>query len=548
MGATVSINDPNGVLIARTLNPERWVGRLSSPAFLERIRQAPEGAFRNVGVDGQHFYTAYRRSERWGWIVGTGVPVTDVEKALRGSTFAVAGGAFVLVTLALVLAMLFGKRIAGPVSALAESAAALASGTDAPAPTARSIAEVAHARRAFDEARALLARRQEALNSALHRERVARAEAENASRGKDEFIAMLGHELRNPLGAITSAVAVLDRADDNPEAVARAHSIIGRQIAVLTKLVDDLLDVARVTSGKIVLHPGRLDLAQAVRHAIDVLAGAGRLARHELRLDLVEAWTLADATRIEQIVANLVENAAKYTPPGGRIVVAVRPHEGDVVLEVSDTGMGIAPDLLPLVFDLFTQEERARDRAQGGLGLGLTLVRRLVELHGGQITAASEGRGRGATFTVRLPRIDPPALGTDSTPAPATQIRPLRILLVEDNVDGRVMLRELLRLGEHEVYDAPDGPAGVTQAAALQPHVAIIDIGLPGIDGYEVARRVRATEAGDRITLVALTGYGADEDRRLAHAAGFDAYLVKPLTPESLARVLAAVDAARGPA
>ena len=544
-GATVTINDQNGVLVARTLDPERWVGRVSSSACLERTRRATEGAFRSTGVDGQHFYTAFKRSERWGWIIGTGVPVSDVEKALRGSTFAVAGGAVVLLTLGLGLAVLLGKRIAGPVAALAGSATALASGAPPPAPAGRGITEVADVERAFAEARGLLARRQEALNNALVRERVARADAERASRGKDEFLAMLGHELRNPLGAITSAVTVLHRAGEHPDTVARAQEIIRRQAAVLTNLVDDLLDVARVTTGKIVLDPGPLELAQAVRHAIDVLAEAGRLSKHTVELDLVETWAMADPTRIEQIVANLVENAAKYTPPGGRIVVTLRAEAGDVMLEVRDTGMGIEPDLLPIVFELFTQEQRARDRAQGGLGLGLTLVRRLVELHGGHITAASEGRGKGATFTVRLPRMDAPAAGASATSAPPARIRPLRILLVEDNADGRAMLQQLLRMDGHEVHDAVDGLTGVRLAASVKPDVAIVDIGLPGIDGYEVARRVRATADGARVTLVALTGYGSDEDKRLARAAGFDAYLVKPVTAQSLAEVLAGVDSSR---
>ena len=546
VGGTVTINDQTGVLVARTLEPERWVGRRSSSAFLDRIRGGTEGSFRIPGVDGRHYYTAFRRSERWGWIVGTGVPVSDVEKALRGSTMAVAGGALLLVALALGLAVLLGKRIAQPVSALAQSAAALAGGAVPPARRSRSIAEVGDVERAFDEARTLLARRQEALNRALRRERVARAEAERASRGKDEFLAMLGHELRNPLGAVASAAAVLQRAGDNTDAVSRAQAIIGRQVTVLTKVVDDLLDVARVTTGKIVLDPAPLDLGQAIRHAIDVLTAAGRLSQHDVVLDLAEAWSLADATRIEQIVANLVENAAKYTPPGGRISVTLRPDAGDAVLEVRDTGMGIEPDLLPVVFDLFAQEQRARDRAQGGLGLGLTLVRRLVDLHGGRITAASEGRGTGATFTVRLPRIDPPAGGAVPGAPPTAKIRPLRILLVEDNADGRAMLRQLLRLDGHDVHEALDGLTGVVEASSVQPDVAIIDIGLPGIDGYEVARRVRATPGGKRMTLVAVTGYGAEEDKRLASAAGFDAYLVKPVTPQSLAEVLARVESSRG--
>ena len=351
---------------------------------------------------------------------------------------------------------------------------------------------------------------------------------------------MLGHELRNPLNVIANAVTVMDRAGADAAAV-RSREMVTRQITHLKQLVDDLLDVARVTTGKIVLNTRALDLAKIARRSIAVLQDAERLTSHQVDAGLAEAWVAADETRIEQILSNLLENAVKYTPPGGRIRVRVRPDKHTAVLEVSDTGLGIAPNLLPNVFDIFTQGERTLDRSQGGLGLGLTLVRRLVELHHGRVTAASEGLGRGATFTVVLPRIDPPAVAAEPAPASSPSARRLRVLIVEDNVDGRETLKTILKLYGHEVYEAADGLSGAELAISVGPDIALIDIGLPGIDGYEIARRVRASPHGRQMKLVAFTGYGQEEDLQRAKLAGFDACLVKPLEPAALERILAGV-------
>jgi CheY-like chemotaxis protein/anti-sigma regulatory factor (Ser/Thr protein kinase) len=249
-------------------------------------------------------------------------------------------------------------------------------------------------------------------------------------------------------------------------------------------------------------------------------------------------WVSADPTRLEQVLTNLLANALKYTPAGGEIAVSVAREHRHAVLRVRDSGVGIRPELLPRVFDLFVQGDRSLERTSGGLGIGLTLVRHLVELHGGTVEAASAGAGRGSTFTVRLPAVTAPPAPVASGPAPAAGVA-RRVLVVEDNDDAREMLRNLLRLLGHEVHEARDGASGVDEARRLRPDVALIDIGLPGIDGYEVARRIRADVPGAR--LVAVTGYGQPEDRERTRAAGFDVHLVKPVDPDQLQEVLSTV-------
>jgi PAS domain S-box-containing protein len=362
----------------------------------------------------------------------------------------------------------------------------------------------------------------------------------SADRAKDEFLAMLGHELRNPLGALASAAQLLDVEDRSSAVAARARAVIGRQLDHLTRLVDDLLDVTRLTAAKIRLTPRLLDLAQAVKGAVDALAARGTLDRHQVTFEGQTVWIDADETRLEQIVANLVGNAVKFTPPGGTIAVTVGRDGAHGVLAVRDTGVGIAAGILPRIFDLFVQGERTLDRSQGGLGIGLTLVRRLVELHGGTVQAASGGVGMGSVFTVRLPAVAPPA-SSASPPAVETARPPRRLLIVEDNDDAREMLRTVLAHNGHEVHEAADGPSGLEAMLALRPEIALVDVGLPGLDGYEVARRVRARPEGRDIFLIALTGYGQPEDRRRAEDAGFDDHVVKPVDPDWLVSLLARV-------
>jgi PAS domain S-box-containing protein len=364
-------------------------------------------------------------------------------------------------------------------------------------------------------------------------------EAEAANRAKDEFLAMLGHELRNPLGTITNAVAALDTLGAD-ETTRRLTAIIGRQTRHLGRLVDDLLDVARVTSGKIGLRTQPLDLHELAGRCLEALAHAGRTREHRVRLQGAAVHVEGDAARLEQVVNNLVDNALKYTPAGGAITVRTERAGGEAILRVSDTGKGIHADVLGRIFDLFVQEPQTLERSRGGLGLGLTLVRRLVELHGGSVSATSGGPGQGSEFTVRLPaRTVTGADGGPSAaerPAPSTARR--RVLIVEDNPDARESLRLLLELAGHLVETSEDGPGGLAQLEAFRPEIALIDLGLPGLDGYALARLARGRAQTRGIRLVALTGYGQTEDQRRALAAGFDLHVTKPVDAAMLQALL----------
>jgi CheY-like chemotaxis protein/anti-sigma regulatory factor (Ser/Thr protein kinase) len=325
----------------------------------------------------------------------------------------------------------------------------------------------------------------------------------------------------------------------NPQAV-HTREVITRQVRQLGRLVDDLLDVSRVTTGKISLARRPVDLSEIVRRCVGTLDGAGQTGQHRLSVLAEPTWVEGDQARLEQIVMNLLSNAIKYTPAGGAIQVSVSGDEATVRLSVADTGAGIAPEMLERIFDLFYQGARTLDRAEGGLGIGLTLVRRLVEMHGGKTTVSSDGTGRGTTFLIELPQIPAAAVTPDrslaATPAPVTS---RRILIVEDNQDSREMLRILLERAGHEVGEASDGASGVAAIVSTRPDVALVDLGLPGLDGFEVARRVRASDAGGSVRLVALTGYGLPADQRRSREAGFDAHLVKPVDPEKLVRLIA---------
>ncbi len=371
------------------------------------------------------------------------------------------------------------------------------------------------------------------------RESLALAESEAANRAKDQFLAMLSHELRNPLAAISSAVTVLDRLGGGDDRADAARGIIGRQVSRLVRVVDDLLDVARVTTGKIIIERRPVSLADCVGNCVSALTASGQFERHDVSLQLAPLWVEGDAGRLEQVITNLLVNAVKYTPARGKIHVRLTRDGDRVVLAVEDTGVGIAPALRGHVFDLFVQGERGLDRAQGGLGVGLTLVRRIVELHGGHVDVTSPGVGQGSTFRVRLPVAVAPAVAPPvrhASPALATR----RVLIVEDNEDAREALRLALTLDGHQVLEASDGREGIDLALGERPHLALVDVGLPGIDGYEVARRLRAV-TGRRPYLVALTGYGQPEDRARALASGFDAFMVKPVDPEALRDVLRVV-------
>jgi signal transduction histidine kinase len=376
-----------------------------------------------------------------------------------------------------------------------------------------------------------------AANKKLTREIEERQVAERQNHAKDEFLAMLGHELRNPLSAISSAASLIGLPGVSAEGVIRAKKIIQRQSHHLGRIVDDLLDLSRAMSGKILLNRTPLDVAALVAQTLETYRATGRSTDYELVQDLDPGWIDGDSTRLEQITSNLIDNALKYTPSGGRIEVRTWTENDDVVLSVRDTGVGISADLLPHVFDVFVQGASTLDRSQGGLGIGLSLVRRMAELHGGAIEAESKGPGGGSTFTVRLPRIEHQVAPT-AAPASAPQHGKPSVLLIEDNDDGREMMTMMLGCYGYEVRSAADGLLGLAAAEEFQPDLALVDIGLPGIDGYEVARRLRANPSTRDIKLIALTGYGLAEDLRRVMDAGFDRHLVKPVDIDQLMDVI----------
>ena len=358
------------------------------------------------------------------------------------------------------------------------------------------------------------------------------------SRAKDEFLATLSHELRNPLGAIANAVAALDRRAADEHAAVRLRQIIHRQARHLARLVDDLLDVARAAAGKIALHVQPVDLSEVAAACVASLRASGRAERLRVSFRAQSVMVSADATRLAQIITNMLDNAVKFTLAGGAIDVDVVREGQKAVLRVRDTGVGFEPEMLPRIFELFAQAQQPMDRPVGGLGIGLTLSRRLVELHNGTITAASDGPGRGAEFTVRLPVAS--AVPPEASPVVRGPERSRRILVIEDNDDARDSLRLLLEALGHRVVAVGDGAEGLALAQAHPPEVALIDLGLPGLDGYEVARALRASPTGKAITLIAVTGYGQAEDRQRSKEAGFDAHLVKPVSQTLLSSLIAA--------
>ena len=361
---------------------------------------------------------------------------------------------------------------------------------------------------------------------------------EGANRAKDEFLAMLGHELRNPLGAISTAIHVLDMVGKPDDQAARLRGIISRQTRHLSRLVEDLLDVSRLVSGKVTLQRRTEDLNEVALRVLASFEELGKTARHVVSVTGEAVRVDVDPTRLEQVISNLLDNALKYTPAGGRIGMRIAAEGSDAVLRIRDTGAGIDPDTLPRIFDLFVQANQTFDRSAGGLGLGLTLVKRLVELHGGSVAASSAGPHRGSEFVVRIPRI----VDAEVTPQPADTEAPARrgrhILIIEDNRDFREGLRMLLESWGHRVEEAATGSRGLEMVRASNPEIVLVDLGLPGLHGYAVAEAVRAAPGGDAILLVAITGYGGLQDRLRTKEVGFDAHLTKPVNLKALERII----------
>ena len=385
----------------------------------------------------------------------------------------------------------------------------------------------------------------ELINSQLKQEIDERKIAETRSKTKDEFLAMLSHELRNPLSAISSAAALINLPDVDKSQVQKAGEVIGRQTRHLNHIINDLLDLSRVISGKVELSKRPLDLSRLTETCIETLTLAGRAEKHAISRRLQPAWVDGDPDRLEQIITNLLDNAIKYTPAGGRITVDVRTLDGEVEVVVTDSGIGMSSELLPHIFDVFVQGEGRPERMRGGLGIGLSLVQQLTSLHCGRIAAHSQGDGKGSTFVLRLPARKE-AAPANITGSPLSPSETFRVLVIEDNVDAGEMTSMLLMSCGHQVIRASDGFEGIRKAKVEKPDIALIDIGMPGMDGHEVARRLKEDPATKGIALIALTGYGQPHDKQRALAAGFHTHLTKPADMDRLTEAMTRCISCRG--
>lgn len=544
-GWLAGVYDRNGFTIAQTSGGLEAGSGEAQQDLRQAIRSKTTGVIRNASETNTKLYTVLERSTLSGWTVAVGVTEAEIELAARRALTVSILGLLAAIGCATAAAVFFARRLSHSIRYAARSAYALEHDEEVGPSEVSGVLEVDEVQAAISAAATVVRNEKHSRQMAederellFAREHEARTIAEQQNRAKDEFLAMLGHELRNPLAAIVNATGVMAHKAMPPDAVERAREIISRQSGHLTRIVDDLLDMGRVHSGKILLERRALRLDRVVDTYMATVLQSERGAAHAISVSTEAVWVDVDPTRMEQIIANLLDNALKYTPAGGSIDISVREEDGEAVLAVADSGIGIAPDLMPYVFDLFVQGTRTLDRAQGGLGVGLALVRQLAAMHGGRVSVRSQGTGMGSCFELRLPVVGSPEK-EKAAPEPAAASRQ-SVLLIEDNDDGREMMAMMLEAQQYSVVTAIDGFDGLQKAAQATPDIALVDIGLPGIDGYEVARRMRADPETSGIRLIALTGYGQESDRERAISAGFDAHLVKPVDMNALIEVIEA--------
>ncbi len=520
--ATLTLSDPSGQIIARTLNHERWVGKPARAQFWAQALKQPEGALVTTGLEGQPFHAAFSRLDSVDWTLSTGVPTTDIEAPVLRPALLVGLGVLLAAMLATTLAVLLGRRIARAFAALSRMLPMSEPQREQAAQQPLPISEANELRRRLDETLHAKAR-------ALQQAQAARAQAEQLADARDRFVNVLAHELRNPLSAMAASVGLLESPQATPHDQLQARQVLRRQVDMAARLVDDLLDSARIDAGAIELQLGDVDLAVVAGDAARAVAQACQGRGIELSLQLEPLRVRGDAARLEQVVANLLHNAAKFSRSGGHITVELcRGADGMALLRVTDDGVGIPAELLSQVFQARVQAQPAGDRTRGGLGLGLHLVQRLVGLHGGSVSAHSGGDGQGACFEVRLPlRAGSPVAAAPDPAAPA--LPQLRVVVVEDNVDAGQAVARLLRSAGHEVLVAHRGDDGLALLRLEPSDVALIDLELPGLNGYEVASGVRARPgAAAHAVLLAWSALADKATRDMARAAGFDGLLQKP--------------------
>ncbi|NUU04040.1 ATP-binding protein [Herbaspirillum robiniae] len=535
----VGVFDKNGLTIGRNVRADEFVGKAANAETVEAIRSQSDRIRRHTVRGNLEVYDVLNRSALSGWTVAVGVPAEEIDGQVREAGYIAAGGLLLAVVVALIGAGVVGQRLADSIEAAAAAAAMLGKSENLPMMRRSGTPEVDHLQDSILSASAKLKAAEARNAELLDSERTARNAAEVENKRKDEFLAMLGHELRNPLSAITVAVSLLKIRIGNDPALRRPTDIIHRQSDHLRSLLNDLLDLSRVVYGKVQLETHPVDLGTLVAASIKSMMDTSRLSKHRFSYRTESVMVDADHTRMEQIFSNLIDNATKYTDEGGTIEVLVTADQGMALLRVSDTGVGIEPELLPYVFDVFVQGNNTLARTDGGMGIGLSLVQKLVALHGGTVVARSAGRGKGSTFEIRLPLLANDTSATLAAPANIdSSLKGIKVLLVEDQDDLREITHALLAELGLEIRSASNGKEALAVAAIHQPQVALVDIGLPDMNGYELAAALRNTMRPASIHLVALTGYGLSGDKDQAAAAGFDLHMTKPLPMEELRRYL----------
>lgn len=547
--ATIGVFDRTGRFISRNVNADTTLGKPARPELVAAAASAPEGLIRHHTLEGVESYDAFTHSELTGWTVAVALPVSTVERSVTQAVMWLAVSGLLALGAAVLAAYYLGRTFMRAIDNASRAAEAMGAG-QAPSFGKTRLIEVKALYDALAGAGRLLMQERQSREVAerereqlLARETALRETAQRENTAKDQFLALLGHELRNPLAAIAGATAVLSHERSTPEAREKFLGIIQRQNRHLSHIVNDLLDVSRLMSGKIVLEARRINLAEWVTSCADALRTTEKAAGHKIVVQADDVWVLGDGVRIEQIVNNLVFNSLKCSPEGTEVRITVKDDGEYAVLSVQDQGIGIDAALLPRIFEPFVQGPPLPGRMSSGLGIGLALVKQLVALHGGEVTARSKGAGQGSTFTVRFPKAEAGTLPGQRLPAPGAGAR--RVLLVEDDRDAMAAMSELLRLMGHEVVTAHNRDEALSAIDAQAIDLVLLDIGLPGKDGYAVATELRNRPGSRRMPLIALTGYGREADRARALAAGFDAHLSKPVDPDLLARTIEQATAQR---
>jgi signal transduction histidine kinase/ActR/RegA family two-component response regulator len=522
--------DAQGRLIARV--PPKPIGSMASRDYLAAVHAETEGWYRGTTIEGLDTYTAHVTSAVSGWSLGFAIPAELVVGPAKHAGWLLLSGALLSFAAALLIALWLGRRVSRPMSELAQAAGRLGRGGTSFAARS-SINEVDELAGALDAASRAIQERDQAL-------RTQTAELKRADANKTQFLAMLSHELRNPLAPLANGLTLLGMR--YPQAGPETQAMMERQIRQLARLIDDLLDVSRIDRGKLELRRDRVAIDAVVRTGIETAKPGIEAKAHELTVRYASEplYVEGDAVRLSQVVSNLLNNAAKFTPPGGRIEIALRADSGAATISVKDNGIGFAPGEDQRIFDMFVQLDASRTQATGGLGLGLTLVRSLVAMHGGSVEARSAGPGSGAEFIVRLPLAAAAAPSAIAAVRPARSARGRGVLIVDDNADAADSLAQILRLEGFEVRACYDGAEALRSAREFRPDVAFIDLNMPGMSGTELAARLRSESWAGAITLVALTGMGQKSDLEATRAAGFDAHLTKPADSDDVVRLASA--------